>query len=152
LLRVGTFITNKEGKIIVPHISRKKLQRDVSQRIHDQFIKMLADKKTGRCDNAFGDLLTDTEQLMLAKRFAAIVMLAEGISTYRVRVILKISPTTASYLKDGLDQGLYGHIALLAEQRKEREQFWNEMEVLLRLGMPEMGRNRWKWLDELSRD
>jgi len=128
----------------MPHVSRKQLQDDVSRQIYDQFIKMLANKKAISRDDALDQLLTDTEHIMLAKRFAALYMLAQNVSAYRAHKLLHMSYVTTKRLKRELANGLHPHIAPALKKKKDREHFWAEMEVLVRVGMPEMGKNRWK--------
>lgn len=47
---------------------------------------------------------------MLAKRLAAIVLLIEGMSLYKVSDTLKVSSSTAKQIKSKLDQGDFAHI------------------------------------------
>ncbi|MEK7589765.1 MAG: hypothetical protein AAB475_00730, partial [Patescibacteria group bacterium] len=52
---------------------------------------------------AFAELLTYTEKIMLGKRLAAISMLSQGVSPYRVGKILQLSPTTTTKLQIKLE-------------------------------------------------
>jgi len=95
------------------------------------------------------ELLTDTERIMIIKRLAALSMLSQGLSSYRVHKLLKMSEQTTARMKSDIKKNKYPHIASFIKKKKDKEQFWAELEVLVRFGMPEMGKNRWKWLDEL---
>jgi hypothetical protein len=131
----------------MPHISKKKLPRALEKAVLSQLFSFSSDGRLKR--NALSDLLTETERLMLAKRLAAVVLFLEDASIYRVRRVLSISPSTAVRLRQYLDGGEYRAIEKLFRTRKQREQFWENLERLLRGGLPEMGKGRWKRLDEL---
>jgi hypothetical protein len=90
-------------------------------------------------------LLGGEEQIMLAKRFAAIAMLAEGNSTYRVAQLLHLSPSTVDRLRTNMRTGTYDRIVhLLGHNEKAYRDFWDTLETVLRAGMPPYGRGRWK--------
>lgn len=101
-------------------------------------------KNTGA---VLGNLLTDTEQLMLAKRLAVILMLYEGCSSYRIWKALRMSPSTISRMQQQYDEGDYNDIVrLICKSKAERERFWETIETVLRGGMPSMGKDRWRSL------
>jgi len=78
--------------MIMPHISARKLKKEVFQEINKRLIDSFADIKDKRLLKSFVDeLLTSTEKIMLAKRLAVIFMLSEKFSFYRIQKSLKIS-------------------------------------------------------------
>lgn len=92
-----------------------------------------------------GELLGAEEQIMLAKRLAAIVMFIEGNSSYRVWQLLHLSPSTADRLRLNYECGKYSHIESMLRSRKyEYEEFWRVLEIILQAGLPPRGRGRWK--------
>jgi len=96
-----------------------------------------------------GELLGEEEQIMLAKRFAAIAMLAEGNSLYRTGQLLDMSPSTVERLRNNMRDGAYDSlIARLKQNKQAYEDFWETLEVVLRAGMPPIGRGRWKGIYE----
>lgn len=63
------------------------------------------------CAGGFIDeVLTDSEQIMLVKRFAAILMYQRGFSPYRVWNTLYISPSTAERIHTAYENGRYARI------------------------------------------
>jgi len=46
--------------------------------------------------------------------------------------------------------GKFDHIASQYKNKKNRQEIWNDLEVLLRLGMPPMGKGRWGWYHDLQ--
>ena len=55
---------------------------------------------------------------MYAKRFAAIVMIHEGYSLYRIGRTLKLSPATAKTIKFRYDNDRYKHIVATLKGNK----------------------------------
>lgn len=87
---------------------------------------------------------------MLAKRLAAIYMLSEGVSTYRINKTLGLSTATILTMRSRLESGSYDYILSQYRDKKMHDAAWDDILALLRLGMPPMGRGRWKWLYDLE--
>ncbi len=131
-------------------VSRKKLDKRSASSIRKRFARTLASLRTEEKSGLFVDeLLTSAEQVMFAKRLAALLMIARGITAYKVQMLLRMSPDTTNRLAVGIKRNKYPHIVSFAKRAESKKQFWDDVEVLLRCGMPERGRGRWKWLDEL---
>ena len=133
----------------MPHVSKKQIKKETAQKIREHFIKTvvsLGGKNQGKV--FIGEILTSTEQIMLAKRLAMLIMLADGVSSYKVCKILNLSASTSARFKKEVDGGAYPYIKSIVEKKKSKDKIWNELEVLLRGGLPSMGKDRWKWLDE----
>ncbi len=133
----------------MPHISRKKLEKDISRKIYKHFVKTIVTINTKKGRELLEEILTPVEQIMIAKRLAAIAMLSQGLSSYQVRKSLKLSSATTARFRREIENNKYPYISNLVKKKKQREEFWKEMEVVLRMGMPSMGKDRWKWLDDL---
>ena len=127
------------------HISKKRLKANHLKKLFAQLSQIVSTLNQSSSEKFLTELLGPEEKIMLAKRFAAIAMFIEGNSIYRVSQLLHISPSTAERIKLNYECGRYGNIArLLGKHRRDYEEFWNTLEVILRLGMPPMGRGRWK--------
>ena len=132
------------------HVSQKPLKQHVRTRLSRQLVHTVTSlRSTASSAQFISELLTETEQIMLAKRLMMIFMLAEGVSQYRIRHLLQMSPSTVLKTARTIDRGGYWHIARFCRQKKRREILWHELESLVRLGMPSRGRNRWEWLNKL---
>ncbi len=131
-------------------VSKKPLNEGVQAQLNRQLIRTIVGLRTVSGGTHFiSELLTDTEQIMLAKRLMVIFMLAEGVSQYRIKKILNISSSTVARTARLMDGGAFHHLTQMCRKKKSREILWNELENIVRLGMPSMGNDRWKWLDEL---
>ena len=135
----------------MPHVSKKKLKSDALLSLHkrftDSFVRL---NTTDQVSQFLDELLTDTERLMIGKRLAIICMLSEGISTYRIEQTLRVSISTVIDMKRKYQDCQYDFIESLYKQKKNHKDFWKDIDTILRLGMPPMGRGRWKWLYELE--
>lgn len=133
------------------HISKKKVSEKVLQKVHDSLLAVLTAEKAVARKRILRELLTDTELTMLAKRFAAINMLAEGKSYYAVAKLLGMSTSTLRRFQLELDQNKYVVIPETVNSKKEREKFWKEIETFINMGMPRrVGKERWSFLDNLK--
>lgn len=79
----------------MPHVSRKKLNKKIYQKIGDEFILFILELKSSTDTKSFlTNLLTKTERVMLAKRLAVIGMLIKGYSFEAIQKTLEVSPST----------------------------------------------------------
>jgi hypothetical protein len=132
------------------NVSKRRLRNEVSKQIHNRFIKTMVDLQ-GRNGTVFvEELFTPTEKILFAKRLAGLLMLAQGISPYKVSRLLHLSYSTTARMQIDTNNGKYPSVAEVIRRKKERDKFWTELEIFVRCGMPEMGKNRWKWLNDIS--
>lgn len=129
----------------MPHLSTRHLDPEVRKHIDSQLIRLLL--RNG--PKLLRQLLTETEQLMLAKRLATLLMLEEDFSYYRIASTLGISTSTIKRLHKGLLNGDLPAIEKIAHSKKEREVFWRTMESIFRAGLPPQGKGRWQGIDAL---
>jgi len=134
------------------NISRKELPKNVWGQIFESFTKSVL-AQTGISGKKFlVELFTPVERVMFAKRLAVIAFSVEEMSTYRIATLLHMSATTVLSIQKKLDRGGFGHIRAYFEKKKNREQFWNDVGTILRLGMPPYaGRGRNRWLKQLDK-
>lgn len=129
----------------MPHISKERLKENIFLKIHCRLIKTLKSAASnGSLESTLGELLTETEEVMLAKRLSVIFLLQQGESAYSIYKSLKMSYNTIYYMQDHFEQGDYANIQKLFSKKKEQDEMWKYLEVIIRGGMPAYGRNRWK--------
>jgi|SRR3989344_9236829 len=134
----------------MPHISQKSLKKEDFLKIKKQMVRTIAPYKERHTKMILGELLTGTEQLMLAKRLAIIFMLIEGFSFYRIEKTLNVSTSTIIRIYKARSGGAYQHIALCVKKKKRREEFLDTLEFVLRAGLPPIaGPGRWKNVNRL---
>ena len=127
------------------HISKHKLSDRHLEKLFNQlgetFSKLDKNNSTMFLNEFFGK----EEKIMFAKRLASIAMCIENNSPYRIGQLLKMSPSTIERIKLKYEIGKYKEIEkILTGNKKDYEQFWETLDVILRAGMPPMGRGRWK--------
>lgn len=110
----------------------------------DEFINAIAELETKQEIRGFiKELLTPTERIMLAKRLAAIMMLKKGYSFRVIEKTLKISSSTSLRFWKMTKIAPLATITKNVKTKEVKKKFWDEIEKLLRLGMPPYGRGRW---------
>jgi len=130
----------------MPHISSKKLKKETLNKLYSEFGKAF-EKSARKSETKFflGDFLTKTEKIMLAKRFAVIYFLSQGVPVSYIAESLGMSPTTILKMSLKYDIGKYS--SLLKTIRQEKKDIWKILEKILKAGLsPRCGRGRWKFL------
>lgn len=89
----------------MPRVSRFKLNKDIETEMFRQFWDSLSQLRNAEQVSAFfSDLLTDTEEMMLAKRFTTAVLILKGKRPVEISQTLHITYSTigsvASWLKN----------------------------------------------------
>jgi len=131
------------------NVSKQSVKKEVLDRITNQFIKILGNLKGFKETNLFiEDFFTDSEKIMITKRLAAIFMLIEDVPFSVIVRTLKISSATLRKMAVILDRGGYGSILRKVEKTRVRKVLWQELETLLRAGLPKYGRGRWDFLNK----
>ena len=127
------------------NVSKKKLPEAEFDRLYLQLNVIIGSLNKNQSALFFTELLGPEEKVMLTKRLAAVVMFIEGNSSYRVWQLLKMSPSTAESIRRDFETGRYDNIAtILTKNKTDYRKFWETLDVILRAGMPPMGRGRWK--------
>lgn len=129
------------------------MKQETLEKIHKGFFRLVTAAGGRKNPERFlRELLTPTETVMLAKRLAALVMLCRGYSGYKVRMALKISPSTAACLRTKLDAGAFSGLEMTFRGYRKRragmsDGFLDAIFRFLLMGMPpRCGRGRWKFL------
>jgi|SRR3989344_98779 len=130
----------------MPHLASKDLPPKIRSLIEAQLWRLL---EKHHLRGLLKELLTETEQLMLAKRLAALLMLEEELSYYRIQKTLELSTSTIKRLHAYLLSGECSAIEAIIRNKKEREKNWELMGTALRAGLPARGSNQWKRIDRI---
>ncbi|MEX0917257.1 MAG: helix-turn-helix domain-containing protein [Candidatus Paceibacterota bacterium] len=132
------------------NVSKKRLSPSTQKRLHTHFVRSIVSLETRTGGEKFlAELLSPTEYLILAKRLLIVLLLSEGMSQYKIRKLLNTSSSTVFKISNDAESGKYRHISKFCEKKHNRDHLFNDLEVILRAGLPELGRGRWKWLNEM---
>lgn len=95
----------------MPHISARKVNGQVLKKVYKLLFSAVSDRNISRKQQqaAFSELLTPTEKIMLGKRLAAVSMLSQGASPYRVGKTLNLSQTTTAKFQIKLENGKFSN-------------------------------------------
>ena len=135
----------------MPHISSKELDGQYFKNIYNQLISVFDTAGTKRKSDALlGELLTDTEKIMFAKRLAAVCMLYEGVSKSYISEILFLSPSTIDRISLRYESESYPYISNILKNNAKT--IWNVLEEMVYNGISKkLGKKRLTWLDEIER-
>ncbi len=138
------------------NISKRKIREDILFTISNNLIKYIAHIKNKKQAELFiNSFFTKSERIMFAKRFTILVMIERGYSYSEIKDILKVSNSTITNIKRKRDGGYFNYIlkhikkACAKAGTKQEEDIWDILEAILRVGMPPMGRGRWKKINEM---
>ncbi len=112
-------------------VSKYLLKEEVKKRMFEVFWKTIADlNNQAEVESFFKELLTPTEQTMLAKRLSISILLTKKYSYEVIKDILKVSPTTIGTIslwlkKEGI---AFGKAIQKIINREKQEVFWDNLE------------------------
>jgi len=132
------------------HVSKYRMKRKIESRISTNFTRALFSASGSQGHEILRSLLTLTEQTMLAKRLALIVMLEKEFSYYRISKSLKMSTSTIKRIHGELEAGAYEPI-IKALRGRMRVSFLELLELLLTGGRPITGAGHKKRLNDIRR-
>lgn len=118
------------------YVSKKKMSDDVGRALADQFLAFFTAAHSKK-DAAVlaGELFTETERTMLAKRLAVVVMLERGHTFGDIEQTLKVSPDTVTRLWRDRKEGRFAKIARYARDHtshfQKGNQFLKALEAIL---------------------
>jgi|SRR3989344_4904636 len=130
----------------MPHISPKKLKKEHLQKLYNEFsVALEKSAKKSWAKLFLNDLLTNTEKIMLTKRFAVIFLLSKQVPVSYIAESLHMSETTIFRMYNKYDIGKYSSVLKAISQ--ENRDIWGILEKILKAGLPpRVGRGRWKFL------
>jgi len=127
------------------NISKRQLKQKVSEHISRQLLLQLTRQRTREQARIFTEeLLTKTEQVILAKRLMVLVMLERGCSFSMIERVLKVTSKTVVKLQNERRRGLHSRLLAQYTRRRNSIRILDTIEVLLQAGLPPRGKGRWK--------
>lgn len=118
------------------HVGKKHIEEDVRHRIERELIDFVLHPKKKISKSLVLELLTETERLMLAKRFAGLVLLTDDTSYYTIARMLGMSTSTCKLLHSKLLNNEFPEIEKYVSTKKENESKSRQLGKLLRGGLP----------------
>jgi Trp operon repressor len=129
----------------MPHISSKKLDSKLSEKIFDKLLVVLGQAQNKNLLSlVVNELFTHTEKIMFAKRIAVILMLDNNIPQHRITELLKMSPSTIAKMSLKIEMGKCDAILKVSKRGKIdiEKLVWN---ILTAGGImpPKVGKRYW---------
>jgi|SRR3989344_2859284 len=140
----------------MPHLSKRKLERDVYLKIYEELNQCVTSYKNKlKREKFLEEILTITEKIMIAKRLAVMTMLVKGISSYGIEKSLKVSSSTVARLENMMEKGKFTNLQnfLLEKQKSKAEIIFGEISNFLMATLTSNRRAQWKWIaDKMNED
>ena len=113
----------------MPHISKsaldKKLESELFESLETAFGKLSKDETK----EFLFSLLSRTEKLMLAKRFAIIILLKENIPVRNISITIHVTPETVARIQ--MQSQIKGNGYDIALQKLQNEKFLKDFKTFL---------------------
>jgi uncharacterized protein YerC len=117
------------------NISKRPLAKQQEEKLFVQLSKFLILGSTIQTQRVLTDLLGYEERVMLAKRLAAIIMLVQGQSLYRIAQTLHVSSATVRTLASRLEAGEFASITkMLVKEKHPFLHLHDAIDSILHLG------------------
>jgi Trp operon repressor len=130
------------------HISKRALSPKVTAQLFAQLAKLVSVARKADADGVLAGLLSPAERIMLAKRFATVIMLNEELPQSTIATRLDLSRSTVAHIAQQHQEGRYDSLlGVFFASKRRREETWKLIETISRGGLPPIGKGRWQWLD-----
>jgi uncharacterized protein YerC len=104
------------------HISRNEVDSIDYLQAQEQLTIMISKLNASGATNFINELFTETERIMIIKRFAAIFLFQQEYSTYRVSQAAGISTSTSILIYKNYQNGNYDKL-LSSISKKQKNEF-----------------------------
>lgn len=128
-------------------VSRRPLKKEVEEKLFEVFWEVFELMRTKKEAESFlKELLTPTEEIMLAKRVAVALMLLKGYDYREIQDSLNVSATTVGKVSLWLRRGGEGYRRILEKiiKRQKVEEFWEKVDGFLGKVLPPPKGRDWK--------
>ena len=112
------------------NISKQQTKSNDYKLAYSELNKLIAKLGKNNANYLINELLTEAEQIMIVKRFAAIFMFQQNYSPYRVSSTLSISVSTAQRLQEQFNNNSFVNL-LGCIKKPERNKFISLLEDLI---------------------
>lgn len=132
-------------------VSKIPLRKEIEKRIFEIFLTCLAKVRfKDEVDKFVQDLLSPTEQLMLAKRLSIAFLLHKGYDQRSICRILKVSLSTINRVSLKLQLAGEGYQKVIKEIIRDEkfDEFWQRLDDFISDIVPPKGRNWSQWRQE----
>ncbi len=117
------------------HLNQNNLSKKQLDDLFTQLSSTIAPADQQRAGCILTELLGIEERIMIAKRLAAVGLLAEGASQYKIGNLLKLSQSTIAHINEKLESGQYNvTLKNVSKTKKDYFTFLNTLDNILHLG------------------
>ncbi len=103
----------------MPHISKKRVHKEMMEKIlRRMFLMFKKAEEKNLLGPVINEILTKTEQIMIAKRLSIILLLSRQIPQHHIVDVLNVSPSTVSKASLDIERGKFNSIIKTFEKKK----------------------------------
>ena len=132
----------------MPHISKRKPDAKTVADLENYLLSIMNKAGSKTRLRIFGELLTETEKIMLAKRLAIIFLVRKGLSPYKISELLKISPSTVERFEKSIEFGRYKNTSDWLWKNSKEGSFEALLESIVKLAFTGKTKSFKKFIDE----
>jgi Trp operon repressor len=116
-------------------LNKNNLSKKQTDELFTQLAKVISPSDSTQAELILSKLLGTEERIMLAKRMAVVILLAEGVSRYKISQILKLSQSTVDTVFDKSKEGHFDVVLRrIACTKKDYFVFLDVLDSILHLG------------------
>jgi len=127
-------------------VSKVKLDKELESELYKQFWYSLGKiNNSQKSADFFSDILTDTERLMLAKRFAAAILIIRGKSPTEIRSTIRLAYSTIGSISSWIKNAKPATKNILESLSKEKnlDSIFDKIDEILEV-IPPRRHSDWK--------
>lgn len=129
------------------NVSKQQLTAEVADKLRLQLARIFDNVPVQKSKNLFDALLSESEQIMLAKRLAVILLIHQKVGVSEIAKRVLVSDATVRTLQKQYKTGRYAPLVSHCTSHSfDSKKFWQTLEVVLRGGLPPRGKDRWQWM------
>lgn len=112
--------------VVMTNITDKQTNSEAFKRSEKQLAKIIGRLKPSTATDFLQDFLTESEKIMLTKRFGAVFLIHNRYSAYKVAQLLGLSEPTVARIKEDYALGKFDSVIALIT-KKEGDSFLNAL-------------------------
>lgn len=119
------------------NVSKKEMDQNLAREIWQQLNEAVGRLSSTQSTPFLEELLSESEQVMLAKRLAAIILIHEGHSDYAISETLCMSTDTVGRLRFKYNRGEFKSVVVGMQKNKtDYTEFIETLLDVIHLGLP----------------
>ena len=136
------------------NVSKKPLKEETQDKIEKTFADFVGALTADEADDFYRSFFTESEQIMLTKRLAIIILLTKGAPYAHIATVLNVSPATVRRIDNWKKDGRYDEFMKIASGSEDgfADRLWTLLRILIEENIHHYGATGWRWLDRAKKE